>query len=244
MSCREISELAPLFFTGELDPARAAAFSDHLRHCPSCRQELAEQSAFDESLRAAILSEPADAGPINQRIRDLIHSAPQPSHRWKHVAAGMAAVIVIAVAAWVEGRAARSDPFALAAARDHRMEVVDLQPRPWLTDRMAIETLAAKQDLPVSAVWALSPAGYRLVHAKLCLLDGQWFLHLVYDNDLGNASVYLRRVKRISNSAVRVRNIGAEHVAALQSGQISTVVVTNQPGQAAERIAGSVSSVI
>ena len=242
MNCREIQELAPLFFTGELDHARAADFSNHLRNCPSCRQELAEQSAFDESLRSAILSAPPDACPASQRMLDIIHSAPHSSRRWKPVAAGIAVVLIIALVSYIELRAARSNPFALAAARDHRMEVVALQPRPWLTDRTAMETLAAKQSLPVSAVWALSPGGYRLVHAKLCLLDGQWFLHLVYDNDLGNASVYLRRVKRISNSAVRVENIADEHVAAFQHGQITTVVVTNQPGQAVQRLAESVSA--
>ncbi len=244
MSCREISALAPLFFTGELDPARAAAFSEHLRNCASCRQELAEQSAFDESLRAAILSEAVDAGSVNQRVRDLIHAAPHTSHRWKHVAAGIAAVLVIAVVAYFEVRTARSNPFALAAARDHRMEVIDLQPRPWLTDRSAIEALAAKRGLPVSVVSALTPAGYRLMHAKLCYLDGQWFLHLVYDNPLGNASVYLRRVDKFSDSAVRVESIAAEQVAGFQHGRIVTLVVTNQPGQVVERLAQSVSALL
>jgi anti-sigma factor RsiW len=244
MNCREVSELAPLYFRGELDPARKADFSDHLRKCPACRQELTEQSVFDERLRSAIQSEPADANAGSRRIRDILHSAPQPSHRWKHVSAGIAAVVLISLGAYFEVRTARSNPFALAAARDHRMEVVDRQPRPWLTDRAAIEALAAKQALPVSVVSALTPAGYRLAHAKLCYLDGQWFLHLVYENALGNASVYLRRVEKFSNSAVRVESIADEHVAGFQHGQIATLVVTSQPGQAVERLAESVSAML
>jgi anti-sigma factor RsiW len=243
MNCAEIPELAPLYVAGEL-AARTAAFADHLRRCPACRQELAEQSAFDERLRSAILSEPVDTSAVEQRIRDIIHAPQDTPHRWKFAAAAIAAVLVLAAVGYFELRSSRSSPVAIAAAADHRMEIIDHQPRPWLTDGTAIEALAAKQGLPASAVSALTSAGYRLVQGKLCYLDGHWFLHLVYANPLGSASVYLRRVDAFASSDIHVGTMATEHVAEFQHGRFSTLVVTTQPREAARRLAQSLALVI
>lgn len=244
MNCRDISGIAPLYFTGELDAAQTAAFSEHVRNCPSCRQDLAEQAAFDERLRSAILAEPVDEAAVDQRIRHIIHAAPQPWHHWKPVIAGIAALLVIGVAAYFELRPAPSNPVALAAARDHRMEIVNRQPRRWLSDPAAIEALAATQGLPASAVSALAPAGYRLAQGKLCYLDGQWFLHLVYENSPGNVSVYLRRVDTPANSRIRLDTFAAEHVAGFQHGRLVAVLVTNQPDDAVSRLAQSAAAAL
>ncbi len=242
MICRDVSEIAPLYFAGELDPAQTAAFSEHVRKCPACRQELAEQSAFDERLRSAILAEPVDDGAVEQRIRDIIYAAPQTSRHWKQVIAGIAAVLVFGVTAYFALRLARSNPVALAAARDHRVEIVDRQPRKWLSDPAAIEALAATQGLPASAVSALTPAGYRLAQARLCYLDGRVFLHLVYRDSPGNVSVYLRRVDIPAESRIRLDSFAAEHVAGFQHGRLVAVLVTNQPGDAISRLAQSAAS--
>jgi len=242
MTCPEIPELAPLYLAGELDAARAAAFADHLRGCPACRQELAEESAFDKRLRSAILSQPVDTSAVDQRIRDIIHAPAQ--YRWNHFAAGIAALLLLASVGYFELRSRGVSPVAIAAATDYRMEIADHQPRPWITNRDAIEALASKQSLPVSAISSLTPAGYHFVKGKLCYLDGNWYLHLVYGNALGDASVYLRRVDLFASSGIRVDKIAAEHVAAFQHGRLSTLVVTSQPGEAARRLAESAAALI
>jgi len=241
MNCRDISGMAPLYFTGELEHAQAAAFSEHLRKCPDCRQELAEQSAFDERFRAAILDEPVDEAALDQRIRDIIHAAPQNPHRWKQFIAGIAAVLVFGFVAYFALRFVRPNPVALAAARDHRIEIVDRQPRKWLSDRAAIEALAATQELAPSVLSALTPAGYRLAQARLCYLDGQVFLHLVYESSPGTVSLYLRRVDTSASSRVRLDTFAAEHVAGFQHGRLVAVLVTDQP-DGVSRLAQSAAS--
>ena len=244
MNCDQISELAPLYLTKELDDEREAAFTAHLRGCPQCRQELAEQTAFDERLRAGVLAEPVDAAPLESRVRDAIHRD-RPNWRIRaRVAAVVAAALLIAAVAYREMIPAQPDPLDAAAALDHHMEIVDRQPRPWLTDRAAIEELAVQQGLQSSVLSALAPAGYHVTQGKLCFLNGHIFLHLVFENESGNASLFLRRLETPATSDIHTDNLAADYVAGFQHGRLTAIVVTDQPGQTVLNLARSAATVL
>jgi hypothetical protein len=150
--------------------------------------------------------------------------------------AGLAAALLVIVFLM------RARPVYAAAAVDHRLEIVELQPRQWSTDRTAIAALAQRQGVPDSAIDRIAPAGYRLAQGKLCFLGGKIFLHLVYSNEAGKVSVFLRPADRVE--AVHAESHGAEHVAGFQDRKLSAMFVTEQSGDAAMQFARSAAAVI
>ncbi len=130
------------------------------------------------------------------------------------------------------------------AARDHRAEVVEHQPRTWLTDARAIDALAARTGLSAPAAEAMAPVGYRLERGKLCRLGGRDFLHLVYSNGVREFSLYLRDSAPsetffgTSRAIAGVNlDVGAEHVAQVPSLRFTALVVTDESQDAARDIA-------
>jgi hypothetical protein len=133
------------------------------------------------------------------------------------------------------------------AADDHQDEVVTQQPRRWLTDRAAIEALAAKQNVPERDLTALEANGYRLERAKVCSLDDRVYLHLVYLSEGKEISVFLRNGNGVNVSGASRKNAGGKqiyesdrgdaHVAGLQTKGITAFFVTNESGDRAVQIA-------
>ena len=244
MNCSEILASAPLYLAGELEPSRAETLSKHLKDCPACRSELGQQAAFDAQLRNGILAERLDVAAIDQRISAAIRSDRRNRgwHRGITAMAAIAAVLLLAVVGYRTVIAARTKTVYAAAARDHRVEVVDGQPRKWTTDRASIEKLASLQGLAGSAITSLTPDGYHLAQGRLCFLNGRVFLHLVYRNDDGNFSLFLRSREEPAMSAASAENFTLENVAGFQKKSLTGLVVTEQSSELAAQVANSVAA--
>jgi anti-sigma factor RsiW len=238
MNCSDITTLTPLYLAGELDSARADGFAAHLRGCPACRSELEQQTAFDEMLRASMAAESVDSSRVDRRVRASISAGHRTSRRRMIAAASFAAVLPLAAALgyWVMA-SSRAKPIDAAAARDHRMEIVDGQPRKWFTDDASIQGLTGRVGLPTSVVAAFTPLGYHLAQGKLCFLNGHVFLHLVYKGTSGNFSLFLRRSDDSASSGIRTNTFAAQHVAGFQHSALSALIVTEQPRDSALRLA-------
>lgn len=237
MTCTDISALTPPYLAGELDSARADAFAAHLRSCPSCRREIEQQTALDELVRASILAEYVDSSAVDERVRASIGAGRLSSRRRMFTAAGIAAGLLMAALSYWAMVWSRTTPIYAAAARDHRVEIVDGQPRKWLTDDASIKGLAEHVGLSAAVVTALAPAGYHLAQGKLCLVDGRVFLHLVYKDESGDFSLFLRRSRDAAPLGIGTHIFSAEHVAGFQHGGLSALVVTEQPGDSVLRLA-------
>ncbi len=110
---------------------------------------------LDQRVRAAVLAEQIDAAPLERSISERIASRILP--RW---AVPVAAGIAIIIAGGLADRAffsPQTPALCVAAAEDHRREIENGDPRRWLTDLAAIQSLAEKQDVPRSAIAALGP---------------------------------------------------------------------------------------
>jgi len=87
----------------------------------------------------------------------------------------------------------------------------------------------------------LAATGYRLQRARLCFLQKQIYLHLVYSKDANLYSVYLRR--RSSDPAfsrsVRSAKAGAEDLAYFQTNSLTAVFVGHTPGASAAQFANA-----
>jgi hypothetical protein len=237
MNCAAVLNLAPLYLTGELEPERADEVAAHITDCASCAWELGQQKALDAVLRETVLAEEVDSSRVEHNVRLVVGEPVGPAPLWRWFAvAGVAAALLLAVFLM------RARPVYAAAAKDHRLEIVELQPRRWSTDRVSIAAMAQRQGVPDSVIDGLAPAGYHLAQGKLCFLDGKVFLHLVYANNAGALSVFLRPADRIEG--VHAERHGAEHVAGFQDQKLNAVFVTEQPGDAAVRFAKSAAAVI
>jgi len=261
MNCEDIAKLTPLYLSGELaeecGKEHAHAFADHLRTCASCAKEVESQAAFDSELRSSVLIEDTDPAVLDERIRQSIAALPESTRprtgfRPAFAAAGIAAVLLLGFLGY---RSWSTTPIPRActdAARDHEREVVDRQSRTWLTEQAPIEALAARQGVPVSAVAALAPANYHVERGKICRLDGHLFLHLVYTDGAQEFSAFLRprdpqsaaSASPSTGTASDSIRIGRENVGFVETQRLTAVVVTNQSGEAAGRLARFVASVL
>jgi anti-sigma factor RsiW len=262
MNCSDITEIAPLYISAELDARRASEFDAHLKTCPACMSELGAQARLDERFREALLADEVDVSRVNRRIRELIAaesfrpaaavSQPRSGRRWVTAAAGVAAAFLLVAAGYlvVPGHVAR---VYADAARDHQLEVVQRQARPWIVDPAAIAALAVQQGIAGPVPLELD-ASYHLERAKVCRLDGRLYLHLVYSDGTREFSLFLRQrdgqhltgaIRGFANGRfLRAASAGSEHLLSFETSRLTVMVATDQPTGAAERFAKAASAAL
>src|SRR5438045_321278 len=129
MNCSDIAELSPLYLAAELPAARLREFETHLNRCRSCALELEQQVAMDARLRAAVGHEMPDTAALDRSIiRGMGVVALR--RRW-FIGAAAAIILSVAVSAWWSAGRRSTPRLDADAARDHRLEVVERQPRRW-----------------------------------------------------------------------------------------------------------------
>jgi hypothetical protein len=207
------------------------------------RDREAGDPEIDQRLREAILAEPVDAFSLDARIREQLSRGPIRRGKWI-AAAGIAAILAIAVSGYVLLPNRGSAVMCSDAARDHRIEVVEHGRRNWLTDAASIDALAAKRGLAGAGAEAIAPPGYRLERGKLCRLGGRVFLHLVYSDGAHEFSFYLRDSVPSETSLGTPRamaglklDLNGEHVAQVESPRFTALVVTDESRDAARDVA-------
>lgn len=215
MNCAEVRSLSSLYLSGELDPTRSAAIAKHVATCPSCALQLQMHTDLDNLLRQAILSDHISAATLNRRVHERIADEgdlhPVRSVPRAAIIAVAAAILLLLVGG-LGYRALfgmRTPTVYADAAADHHDEIIDQQPRKWISDQAAIALLAKAHGLSPSAVAALAPAGYRLECAKVCSLDGRAFLHLVFVSDVASDDRVNKPVARniASNSPDKTQKV-------------------------------------
>jgi hypothetical protein len=170
---------------------------------------------LDQRLRDSILSEEVDTSRVAAAVRNQIKT-PRRITLW--ALAAVAASMALAAFLWPH-----VPPICVAAVQDHEREIVKGEPRRWLTDLSAIDSLAEKQGVPASAIAALGTTGYHLERGRLCFLEKQIFLHLVYTKDGSQYSVYLRPRSDEASFSNSVRGDG--NVAYFDTSHITAVFV-------------------
>jgi len=262
MDCREVAELAPLYLTGEIDAARAAAMDAHLQSCPPCLRELERLARSDLRFRDAVLSGKLRPTQVIQRVRERIANGSgstslrrsllrTPLRRVAAFAGSAVALVVLAAGFWL-GRAPRPAEVCSDAANDHRTEVVNSEPRQWLSDHAKIATLALRQGISSATVPTQVLGDYRLARGRLCFLDRHIFLHLVYSNGRQEVSLYLRSRDGLlqgssfpnAGQEIPVARAGADraHVASFETPSLTAVVVASESSGAALQFAQAVST--
>lgn len=255
MNCGDMNEILPLYLTGELDAARAAGLRGHLDECGACAAGFKQQRECDAELREAILADGIDVAALNHRIRERISAGERTRSRWPLAVA--AAIAAVALTAGIGYRTIHKPVTAILcvhAAEDHHGEVVDKQPRKWLSNPEQIEALARRNGVASLIPAAIASGGYHLDRGRACRLEGAVFVHLVYSNGANEFSLFLssRDAKplagdirdRANGRAIYAASHGQEHLSYFRNGDLTAVVVTNQSEAATLSIARSASSVL
>ena len=230
MNCRELRSLTPLYLSGEMDGETRGRFAAHLAACPACGREIEEQALVDERLAKALLGESPDTTRIERAVRRRIAGV-QSRRRWMARGAIAASALAAITGTYGLWRLTSAPRWYADAARDHRAEVVDRQPRRWRSGAAEIETLAEQNGLSFAQASGLAPEGYWLEHAKTCGIDGQRMLHLVFTNGTQEYSIYVGP-HRSGTEGVRMARRNSEQVAGFETGRFRALVVTD--GEAAE----------
>jgi hypothetical protein len=191
-------------------------------------EDISGEAAMDARLREALGAELPDASRIERAVRRRISG--ERSRRW-----AIAAAAVVLLAAVLGYRMLRTERLFIEAAIDHRLEVTDHQPRHWRSDPAEIAKLAARYQLPDPA--ALAPEGYRLEHAKMCGLDGQPALHLVYTNGGGEVSLFVRAQTGGSRGPAST-GVGDLKLGSFQNGRIQVIAAGGDCLEFVRRAAG------
>jgi anti-sigma factor RsiW len=226
MNCGDFEELAPLWHSGELDSERRREFDAHVAGCAACSAELREQAAIDERLRDILNAEPADTRVIEERVRRRI--AREKTLRWA-IPGLVAAAALIAMVIWHAPKAPQPAPPIFAdAARDHTAELINHAPRRWRADPSEIATIEKSQGIADADVKALEATGYKLQRAKICRLGGAPWIHLVYERDGREFSVYMR-VNGDHPVPDAASSSGSLQLASFTHGHVQAVIVTDAP---------------
>ncbi|HEX5228190.1 MAG TPA: hypothetical protein VFW44_10795 [Bryobacteraceae bacterium] len=177
---------------------------------------------LDERLRESVLADEVDTSRLAAAVRAQI--APRRVHvrGWAVAAAGIIAMVVAGTWSYRMFQHEQATPAVCSAAvLDHQREIVQGEPREWLTDLTAIQALAQKQNVPAAEVTALQNTGYRLERGRLCFLQKQIFLHLVYSREGREFSVYLRPASREFDRTVQ----GSGPLAYFETPRVTAVFV-------------------
>ena len=247
MNCDERAELTPLYLSGELDHARTAAFQSHLESCSICAREIEQHGEIEARLREEFLRERLETAALERNIATKIAGRVkrETTVRTITIAASVAAILL---AGTIVYRSHLQAELAAHAAQDHHREVIDREPRRWVSEPNAVEELARREGVAVEAIAALNTsfpqAGYHFERAKLCRLGKSRFLHLVFSDGVQEFSIFLAPGQAVKSAKIVCADLGPDHVAAFRDAQVQAFVVTDQPGDAALRLARSAASVM
>ena len=254
MRCNEFDDLASLYLSDELDAARRREFDQHVAGCSTCASLLERQVRADDLLRSSLATLPVPTAAVRSRVSARIHAAPWWRQIFQTRRFQFALASTLLVIATISFLRSRSDPRAAylfeTAAADHVECVVQrIEKAGWLTDVGATEQLAIQIVGDARPVRGLAPAGYTLVKARPCRLEGKakiW-LHLIYARGAREVSFFIRSSRTSPGSTGQLaltanlssRRVGDFEVVGLQRGAYGIVFVADVSRNEALRIAGA-----
>jgi hypothetical protein len=177
---------------------------------------------LDQRIRVGMLSEEVDTSRLTAAVRNQLAGERRHVPGWAVAAAAVIAMLAASTLSHHSFRQEQGIPaVCIAAAQDHQTEIVKGEPRKWLSDPAAIQSLADKQHVPVSAIAALATTGYRLERGRLCFLKKQIYLHLVYSGNGREYSVYLHPAAGLFNDSVHA----ADNLAYFETKDLTAVFI-------------------
>ena len=251
MNCSEAEYLAPLYWSNELEPKVIVELEAHLSVCSECVREWQAQSQFDDLLRNAVdqdardrLTDPQD---LRAHVRREMHAS---DSLWRRIfavstlrLAAVNAVLLILLSGtlfYVSRQRAFERTLYADAADDHHDEVMaHLVDSYWRYKAGDIQELLHSWAGQATLAETLAPTGYHIARARLCELQTQIYVHLVYSDGAHEVSIFVRRkeaetlagraIGSINGKSLHAEFVKDLQVAGFQSRDLTILVVTDMP---------------
>lgn len=213
--CREARELLGLYLDSELEAVPTKRVSAHLEQCAACRRDLEALRSQDELLARSIKGAENNTDGLRASIKAATFgrswirlpalAMPRRAPAWA-VAIACACFLALGALLYAPGLVGVSvaAPLHRAAAADHRMCGPEAGAPDWIRSRPAIAEAAAPLLGSGGRLPHAAAGGYRLIRARFCRLDGESFLHVVYEAQGGReASLFVGRARHNPPSGER-----------------------------------------
>jgi len=185
MNCEQGEELINAYLDGELDERRRSELEQHLRSCPTCREELDRQRQFREDILSQLprFQAPGDLrtkvqAVIRQEQRSRSETLAPVRSPWVYVPLGLAAVLLVCFG-WVNFNLERRvgteavQAYARAQFVDHFCDIVNPDPKE------VQSWLAAKLDYAPPVV-LMPDSGYEMRGGRIEKIQDRRVATVVY----------------------------------------------------------------
>jgi len=230
-----------------------AEFELHLQHCAVCARETEQVRLYDDLLREAFVEQRLDTRELRARVQHQISTfgiRRSVHFRQPLYLTSVAALVLLAICAGITYFALpyfSSETVYTSAADDHFEEVVQRAPlEGWRATPFEIEGLAKKELGDPDIISKLAPGEYTLVRARVCDLAGERYVHLVYENQRREISIYVRHkgselpgtaLETVNRCPVHAESTGKLEVAGFQSEKFTVLIVSDLPRAESLRLA-------
>ncbi len=257
--CQKTRELLGLYLDNELEPTPTRETAAHLDLCASCRREFETIRAQNELLSRSIKNSDSDTQALRARIETAtVGREGARFSLWENVRNRSAAVILVSGLVIVLGALlyfyvfngiTRANALYGAAAENHLACIADLSAPDWARSPTAIEELAAPVLYQNASLRSNIGNNYRLMHARICLLNGRKFLHLIYETTDGS-EVSLFVARRGSSSAddsriasgvreIELTLASNVHISSMQKDNNLLIAVANEDSESIAVLLGA-----
>lgn len=251
MNCSYYEQITDAYLKGEIEQP---GWRGHLKECPDCAARLKSETEFDLLVKHAIHEERVPTRHLEEHVRAEIRKSRSPwsrpvlvMARYAVAASLVLGIFILATFGYAKGRMDRK-AVCVDAADDHQEEIVGKAPRRWKSEPADVEALAQRLAGDPSIPARVAPAGYRLVGARICILQGKKYVHLDYSNGSNDLSIFVRRndpqptmaaklVHWFESSGPATEHVENFAVTSVQKKNLSLVMVTAAPLPEAPKLA-------
>jgi anti-sigma factor RsiW len=259
--CYETKEFLELYLDSELDAVQTRRLSDHLEVCRSCSRELEVLRSQNELVSSAIRSVKLDsrrlrasieAATIAKRQRLIRWSLPRiPT--WGTVTALAIVVLFVSVFYLPAFFGVSLNPFFKAAAENHLVCSHDSDAPDWARMPAAITDLEDTFIGENQHVPGTTAPDFQLIRARVCIINGERFLHLVYEDHRGREAslfvgqkheepLYGDRTVSMEGISVQVALFSDLHVSSTEVGPHLLITTAHEDRVAARLLLGAAAS--